>query len=112
VTGSGKKSGKIVHSLSPPVHSVRPAVDKTFISAADIFGPRTVSAILSGMGNDGGEGTLAIKQHGGVTMVCREEDCLVYGMARSALDRNCVDFVVPLSGIAEEISRAVMTITG
>ena len=112
ITGSGKKGGKIVHSMAPPVHSVRPAVDKTFISAAEIFGPRTVSAILSGMGNDGGEGTLAIKQHGGVTMVCREEDCLVYGMARSALDRNCVDMVVPLAGIADEISRAINKIAG
>jgi two-component system, chemotaxis family, protein-glutamate methylesterase/glutaminase len=112
ISGSGKKGGKIVHSLAPPVHSVRPAVDKTFVSAADIFGPRTVSAILSGMGNDGGEGTLAIKQHGGATMVCREEDCLVYGMAKSALDRHCVDFVMPLTGIADEITRAVMGIKG
>ncbi len=112
ITGSGKRGGKIVHSLAPPLHSVRPAVDKTFISAADIFGPKTVSAILSGMGNDGGEGTLAIKKHGGVTMVCREEDCLVYGMARSALDLQCVDLIVPLSGIADEISRAVAAISG
>ncbi|HVP93698.1 MAG TPA: chemotaxis-specific protein-glutamate methyltransferase CheB [Methanoregulaceae archaeon] len=112
ITGSGKKGGKIVHSLAPPVHSVRPAVDKTFISAADVFGPKTVSAILSGMGSDGGEGTLAIKKHGGVTIVCREEDCLVYGMARSALDRQCVDFIVPLSGIADEINRAITTIAG
>jgi two-component system, chemotaxis family, protein-glutamate methylesterase/glutaminase len=112
ISGSGKKGGKIVHSLAPPVHSVRPAVDKTFMSAADIFGPRTVSAILSGMGNDGGEGTLAIKQHGGVTIVCREEDCLVYGMAKSALDRHCVDLVLPLTGIADEITRAVTEIKG
>ncbi len=105
--GTRKASGRVVHSTSPPVHAVRPAVDLTFTSAARTFGPRTVSAILSGMGSDGGEGTLAVKNAGGRTMVCAEEDCLVYGMARSALARNCVDAVVPLRNLAHEIARAV-----
>ena len=63
--------------------------------------------ILSGMGSDGGEGTLAVKNAGGTTMVCAEEDCLVYGMARSALSRECVDRVVPLGNLAREITRTV-----
>ncbi|WP_292520844.1 chemotaxis-specific protein-glutamate methyltransferase CheB [Methanoculleus sp.] len=105
--GVGRNYGRIVHSTAPPLHAVRPAVDKTFTSAAHVFGPRTVSVILSGMGSDGGEGTLAVKAAGGTTMVCAEEDCLVYGMARSALARDCVDKVVPLRGLAHEIARAV-----
>lgn len=105
--GGGRNHGRIVHSSSPPLHAVRPAVDMTFTSAAHVFGPRTVSVLLSGMGSDGGEGTLAVKAAGGVTMVCAEEDCLVYGMARSALARNCVDKTVPLGGLAREITSAV-----
>ena len=105
--GNGKNHGRIIHSTAPRLHAVRPAVDKTFASAAHVFGPRTVAVILSGMGNDGGEGMLAVKTAGGRTMVCAEEDCLVYGMARSALSRNCVDKVVPLKGLAREITRAV-----
>ncbi len=104
---SGKKCGMIVHARSPPVHSVRPAVDKTFISGASVFGSRCISAILSGMGNDGGEGMASVKSSGGKTLVCREEDCLVYGMARSALSRNCVDKVVPLSSMGDEISALI-----
>ncbi len=104
---NGRSQGSIVHSRAPPLHAVRPAVDKTFISAARVFGPNTVSALLSGMGNDGGEGTAAVKAAGGVTMVCTEEDCLVYGMARSALSRQCVDRVVPLKDLAREIMNAV-----
>lgn len=104
---NGVKGGRIIHSQSPPVHSVRPAVDRTFTSAATTFGDRTVSVILSGMGSDGGEGMAAIKQHGGKTIVCSEEDCLVYGMARSALSRNCVDKVIPLKQIGKEIARVV-----
>lgn len=104
---AGRNHGRVIHSTAPPLHAVRPAVDKTFDSAANVFGPRTVSVILSGMGSDGGEGTLAVKTAGGTTMVCAEEDCLVYGMARSAIARDSVDRVVPLKGLAREIVRAV-----
>lgn len=104
---SGEKGGRIVHSQSPPLHSVRPAVDKTFLSASSVFGERVVSVILSGMGNDGGDGMAAVREHGGRTIVCREEDCLVYGMARSALSKNCVEKVLPLVKIGDEISGLV-----
>ena len=104
---AGRNHGRVVHSTAPPLHSVRPAVDTTFTSAASVFGSRTVSVILSGMGSDGGEGTLAVKNAGGTTMVCAEDDCLVYGMARSAIARGSVDKVVPLEGLSREIVRAV-----
>ncbi len=107
---SGKKAGKIIHTTAPPVHNVRPAVDKTFISASEVYGPRIVSVILSGMGRDGGEGTQAVKEKGGVTFVCRQEDCLVYGMARSALDTNCVDEVLPLTAIADRLADTAKAI--
>ena len=104
---AGRNHGRVIHSTAPPLHAVRPAVDKTFASAANVSGPRTVSVILPGMGSAGGEGTLAVKTAGGTTMVCAEEDCLVYGMARSASARDSVDRVVPLKGLAREIVRAV-----
>lgn len=104
---NGKKTGKIVHSSAPPLHGVRPAVDKTFFSGAQVFGKNVVSVILSGMGNDAGEGAAAIKAAGGTSIVCREEDCLVYGMARSAITHNAVDQVVPLKNIMREIVKAV-----
>jgi len=107
----GGQSGKIILTDSPPVHNVKPAVDKTFTSAAQVFGSHCVTAILSGMGNDGGEGTLAIKNAGGITLVCREEDCLVYGMARSALSRNCVDHVLALQAIPGKITESIRTIS-
>ncbi len=107
INSSGTLEGRITHSKSAPVHAVRPAVDTTFISAAKVFGPHTVSFILSGMGNDGGEGALAIKNAGGKNFVVQESDSLVYGMARSALQRNCVDKVIPLVLIPTEIKRSV-----
>jgi len=115
VTGyltEGCRTGRLVHSSAPPVHGVRPAVDKTFESAAPVFGKNIVSVILSGMGNDAGEGALAIKKAGGTCIICDEKDCLVYGMARSAITHNAVDSVLPLDSIAEKISRTVNRMEG
>lgn len=109
---NGVKSGRIVHTNAPPMHGVRPAVDKTFESAAHVYGNRCVSVILSGMGNDAGEGAHAIKQAGGVSIICDEKDCLVYGMARSAISKEAVDKVLPLDKIAKEIERVVLQMEG
>ncbi len=105
---NGRTTGRIIHSTSPPVHGVRPAVDKTFESAAQVYGKNTVSIILSGMGNDAGAGASAIKQAGGVSLVCDEKDCLVYGMARSAIKMNAVDEILPLKKLAESIEHHVL----
>lgn len=106
------KTGKIIHSSSPPLHGVRPAVDKTFESAAQVFGKNIISVILSGMGNDAGEGADAIKKAGGSSIICDEKDCLVYGMARSAITHNAVDSVLPLDKISEHVARAVNRMEG
>jgi two-component system chemotaxis response regulator CheB len=103
----GKTTGRIVHTTSPPVHGVRPAVDKTFESAAQVYGKNALSVILSGMGNDAGEGAHAIKEAGGVSLICDEKDCLVYGMARSAIRNNAVDQILPLRKLSKEIERVV-----
>jgi len=109
---NGKMAGRVVHTHSPPVHGVRPAIDKTFESAAQVFGKNVVSVILSGMGNDAGAGAYAIKQSGGVNLLCDEKDCLVYGMARSALKANAVDQILPLKKMAKEIERLVLLMEG
>jgi two-component system chemotaxis response regulator CheB len=107
MTGEGKRTGRIIHSSSPPLHGVRPAVDKTFESAAQVFGKNIVAVILSGMGNDAGAGAAVIKAAGGTSIICDEKDCLVYGMARSAIQNNAVDKVIPLAKIPEVIERIV-----
>ncbi|MDG6256128.1 MAG: chemotaxis-specific protein-glutamate methyltransferase CheB [Methanomicrobiaceae archaeon] len=112
LTPDGRHAGRVVHSRSPPLHAVRPAVDTTFSSGAKAFGDRTISVLLSGMGRDGGEGMRAVKDAGGTTIVVREEDCLVYGMARSALETGSVDMVVPFKDLPGRIMKAVARIGG
>lgn len=104
----GRRTGRIIHSNAPTLHGVRPAVDKTFESAAQVYGKNIVSVILSGMGNDAGAGALAIKQAGGTSIICDQKDCLVYGMARSAIQKNAVDQVLPLAKISDAVVRTVM----
>jgi two-component system chemotaxis response regulator CheB len=107
LSSKGEQGGKIIHTRSPPVHGVRPAADKTFSSASRVFNNRVVGVILSGMGNDGGAGCAEVKERGGTTIVVRQEDCLVHGMARSALQNNCVDQVLPLTAVAGEVMRLI-----
>ncbi|MBR1368392.1 chemotaxis protein [Methanocalculus chunghsingensis] len=108
----GKITGKVVHASGPLIHGVKPAVDKTFVSATQVYRKRIVAVILSGMGSDGGVGMLAVKEAGGRTFVVREDECLVYGMARSALEHHAVDETIPLRRMAAEIHRAVREIGG
>jgi two-component system, chemotaxis family, protein-glutamate methylesterase/glutaminase len=112
INDNGSRSGRIVHTNAPPMHGVRPAVDKTFESAAHVYGKRCVSVILSGMGNDAGEGARIIKEAGGVSLVCDEKDCLVYGMARSAIQKEAFDKILPLNQLAKEIERTVLKMEG
>lgn len=107
IEGKNIKTGRIVHSNAPPIHGVRPAVDKTYESAALVYGKNIVSVTMSGMGNDAGAGALAIKQAGGTNLVCDEKDCLVYGMARSVISHNAADKILPLNKLAEEIEKIV-----
>lgn len=109
LTADGKRTGRVIHSNAPPVHAVRPAVDKTFESAAQVFGKNIVSVILSGMGNDAGAGAAAIKQAGGTSIICDPDDCLVYGMARSAIQNHAVDKVLPLAKIPGAVERIIRT---
>jgi two-component system chemotaxis response regulator CheB len=92
----------------PPVHHQRPSVDVLFNSAALTAGPNAVGVILTGMGADGAEGLLAMKERGAYTIAQDESSCVVFGMPKEAIKRGAVQKVLPLSRIPEEIQRALM----
>ncbi|MEW6719909.1 MAG: chemotaxis response regulator protein-glutamate methylesterase [Thermodesulfobacteriota bacterium] len=85
----------------------RPSADVMLLSVAEIFPGRALGVILTGMGNDGEKGMLAIKASGGRTIAQNEETCVVYGMPRASVDARAVDRVVPLCEVAGEIVNAV-----
>ena len=90
---------------SEPVNRHRPSVDVLFHSAARVVGRNAVGVILTGMGKDGAQGMLAMKQAGAVTMAQNEASCVVFGMPREALHIGAADLEVPLSEISETILK-------
>jgi len=86
-------------------HYTRPAIDPTFRTAAHAYGNRVVGVLLTGMQGDGAMGLLTIKRYGGVAVVQDPEDALHSQMPQTAIDNVPVDYVLPLSGIAETLAR-------
>jgi len=91
----------------PPVWHQRPAVDILFKSAVDSAAPHTVAILLTGMGKDGAEGLLQLRQHGARTYAQSEESCVVYGMPRAACELGAAERMVPLDRMHDAILAAV-----
>jgi two-component system chemotaxis response regulator CheB len=87
----------------PRVHHQRPAVDVTFHSVAQYAGANAVGVILTGMGADGAEGLLAMRQAGAHTIGQDEASCVVYGMPKEAAKAGAVEVVAPLETIPAKI---------
>jgi two-component system chemotaxis response regulator CheB len=84
----------------PLVSRHRPSVDVLFRSVARAAGPNAVGVLLTGMGDDGAQGLLEMKQAGATTIAQDEATCVVFGMPKEAIQRGAVDEVIPLPGIA------------
>ena len=90
----------------PQIWHQRPAVDLLFKSAADSgAGPHTVAGVLTGMGKDGAEGLLRLKEKGATTFAQDEASSVVYGMPRAAWENGAAQRQIPLDKIAEFIVR-------
>ncbi|MBK7396313.1 MAG: chemotaxis response regulator protein-glutamate methylesterase [Myxococcales bacterium] len=90
---------------APPVNHHRPSVDTLFRSCATALGCNAVGAILTGMGGDGAQGLLAMRNAGAHTVGQDEATCVVYGMPREAAACGAVEYVSPLSEVASVLLR-------
>jgi len=90
-------------SDGPLVSRHRPSVDLLFRSVAEEVGRDAVGVILTGMGSDGAQGLLAMKQAGAVTIAQDEATCVVFGMPKEAIELKAVDHIAPLPMIASHI---------
>lgn len=101
ITGRASLRCRLVEGALVSGH--RPSVDVLFGSAAR-YGSRGVGAILTGMGRDGAEGLLKMRQAGAMTIGQDEKTSLVYGMPRAAREIGAVTSALPLP----EISAALL----
>jgi len=89
----------------PRVNRHRPSVDVTFRSVARSVGRNAVGIILTGMGGDGAQGLLAMREAGARTLAQDEATCVVFGMPKVAIDLGAVETVFPIGDMAPEIVR-------
>jgi two-component system, chemotaxis family, protein-glutamate methylesterase/glutaminase len=86
-----------------PVNRHRPSVDVLFRSVATQAAQNALGVILTGMGKDGAQGLLEMKQAGAYTFAQDEASCVVYGMPREAVAIGAANEVVPLPNMASRI---------
>lgn len=89
----------------PLVSRHRPSVDVLFRSTARYAGANAVGVIMTGMGDDGAQGMLEMKEAGAFTIAQDEASCVVFGMPKEAIKKGGVDKVLPLQGIAGLVLR-------
>ncbi|MDC0335812.1 chemotaxis response regulator protein-glutamate methylesterase [Pseudodesulfovibrio sp.] len=89
----------------PLVSRHRPSVDVLFRSGARYGGANVVSAIMTGMGDDGAKGMKELFDAGAYTIAQDEATCVVFGMPQEAIKYGGVKKVMPLQSIAGEIVR-------
>jgi two-component system, chemotaxis family, protein-glutamate methylesterase/glutaminase len=88
-----------------PENSCRPAVDVLFRSAAALFGGNLLSVVLTGMGQDGARGCGTIRDAGGQVLIQDQATSVVWGMPGAVARAGLAETTLPLSRIAEEISK-------
>jgi two-component system chemotaxis response regulator CheB len=91
----------VILKKGPLVHHQRPSVDVLFKSVADYASANAIGIILTGMGADGADGLLKMKQAGAKTIAQDEESCVVFGMPKEAIRLGAADKVVSVGDIAK-----------
>lgn len=98
--------GKIIlseNSVKNMFHT--PSIDVMMESVAFAYGQDAIGVIMTGMGQDGVKGMLAIKESGGKTIAQDESTSAIFGMNKIAIETGCIDKVAPVDKISEEIIK-------
>ncbi|WP_148861048.1 protein-glutamate methylesterase/protein-glutamine glutaminase [Marinobacter fonticola] len=92
-------------SDGPRVNRHKPSVDVLFRSVATVAGRNALGIIMTGMGDDGARGLLAMRHAGAHTIAQDKETSVVFGMPREAIECGAAVDVLPLPSMAEAIIR-------
>jgi two-component system chemotaxis response regulator CheB len=99
--------GRVELDSGERIAGYRPCIDVTLESVAALAGSNAAVAILTGMGNDGARGAMAIQESGGMVVAQDELTSVIFGMPSEAIKTGAVEYVLPLDQIAGAISRRV-----
>ena len=95
----------------PAVNGHCPSVDRLFASVARAVGGRAVGVILTGMGRDGAQGLLEMRQAGARTFAQDEASSVVYGMPRAAVEAGAAEHQYSLARIGQAVVDATASRT-
>jgi len=90
-----------------PIKGLRPAADVLMESVAKLKDIEKIGVVMTGMGSDGSNGIIQMKKSDSYIIAQDEESSTVFGMPKAAIKTNCVDKVVSLYEIANEIMQIV-----
>jgi two-component system chemotaxis response regulator CheB len=103
-----KMTGEVViRTPTTPATLFVPSVGVMMASVLNIYGTDTIGVLMTGIGDDGADSMVAIKQAGGHTIAESEQTAVVYGMPREAVERGGACVVAPSHEVAGEIVKAV-----
>jgi two-component system chemotaxis response regulator CheB len=105
-------SGRIALDDGPRIAGYRPCADVLMETVAAFAGPMTIGVVLTGMGNDGSRGSLAVKNAGGHVIAQDEATSVIFGMPSEAIKTGAVDQVLPIENIYSAIEKRVLYIYG
>ena len=97
-----RTAGVLVTKVVPPAADDRyaPSADRLFESAAATYGERVIAVVLTGMGDDGARGVVAVRNAGGVVFAEAPETAVIYGMPGAAVRTGAVERSLPLRELA------------
>ncbi len=104
-------AGEYYVSCTPgeKVSGHRPSVDALFLSMAENVRCKMIGIIMTGMGSDGAEGLLRMRQRGAYTIGQDKESSVVYGMPGVAYERGAVCEQASCERVASVLLRSLQT---
>ncbi len=103
-----QRNGRLAYTPEPRDYVYRPSVNVFFESAAEHWRNKIVGVLLTGMGRDGANGLLALRQRGMPTIAQDQRTCAVWGMPKAAVALGAAQHVLPLDQIAAAIGRNIL----
>ncbi len=88
-------SGRFLISSELEFEGHLPSITVTMKAVADYYKDSVIGVLLTGMGKDGAEGLLAIKNSGGITVAQDEESSVVFGMPKKAIELGAAEYIAP-----------------
>lgn len=104
-----REHGRLDYSNTPEEVIYRPSVDVFWQSVAQNWQGSVIAVLLTGMGRDGANGMLALRQSGAFTVAQDEHSCAVFGMPKAAIELDAAMSVLPLEEMGSMLMKKLQS---